>query len=141
MAARFQQLELRDVVSSLSSVSWDDLKRVLLDLGVPKNKLDDIEATYPTSVSSRRMSALDCWLQMDVGASWERLVGALNSCDLVMEAHKIGVKHLGWVDGGEGSTEPVRVFTTSGTDPIVVSTRGHTLTDPSSTHRAASSGG
>ena len=130
MAARFQRLELRDVVSSLSSVSWDNLKRVLLDLGLPKNKLDDMEATYPTSVSSRRMSALDCWLQMDIGASWKKLVESLNSCDLVTEAHKIGVEHLGWVEGREGlilpQPMPVLELRTGGTPPPVVSTRGHT---------------
>ena len=85
--------ELRDLVNELSGISWDSLKQVLLDLGVPKHRLDDIEGVHPTSVSSRRMSALDCWLQLDVHASWERVAKALMNCFLLAEAVKLAQKY------------------------------------------------
>ena len=92
MAAYVQQLKLRDLVSELSNISWDSLKQVLLYLGLPKNKLDDIEVMNPTSVS-RRTNALDCWLQMDVSASWQKVVVALVRCDVMAEAKRIGTKY------------------------------------------------
>jgi hypothetical protein len=86
--------ELRELVSTLTTLSWEDLKQVLLSLGVPKHKIDDIETMHPTSVSSRRMSALDCWLQMDVSASWWKLFMALVNCGQIAEAVKIKEQHL-----------------------------------------------
>ena len=68
--------------SDLSSLSWDVLKQVVLHLGVPKHRIDDVEAMHPTSVSDRRISALDSWLQMDIQASWDKVVEALQSCGL-----------------------------------------------------------
>ena len=93
MASSSERPELRNLVSDLSDVAWDSLKQVLLYLGVPNNKLDDIEITHPTSVGSRRISALDCWLQMDVSASWQKVVDALILFRLMTEAERIAGKH------------------------------------------------
>ena len=93
MASSNQRPELRDLVSDLSDVSWDSLKQVLLSLRVPNNKLDDIEITHPTSIGSRRIGALDCWLQMDVSASWQKVVDALILFRLVTEAERIAGKY------------------------------------------------
>ena len=86
--------ELRELVSALSGVSWDNLKLVTLQLNVPNHIAEDTEATHPTNVSSRKIHVLNSWLQMDVTASWENVVAALRSCGLAAEAERIAGQYL-----------------------------------------------
>ena len=74
--------DLQELVRTHWNLSWDKVKQVLLHLGVPKHRIDDIEAIYPTYDESRRTAAWDCWLQMDVCASWREVADALQACDV-----------------------------------------------------------
>ena len=74
--------DLQELVRTHCNLSWDKVKQVLLHLGVPKHRIDDVEAIHPTDEESRRTTAWDCWLQMDVSASWWKVAHALRACDV-----------------------------------------------------------
>lgn len=93
MAARLAPEDLRHVDSALSDLAWNDIKRVALQLGVPQNKLSDIETENQTNASGRKLKAMDCWLQSDVEASWEKLVDTLKGLSLTATAQKIEKKY------------------------------------------------
>lgn len=85
--------ELRDLALALNQLSWNTIKEVTHFLEVPKHKLDDIEETYPRSIHSRKLSALETWLHMDIEASWGRLVEAVHSCGQATTAQEIQMKY------------------------------------------------
>lgn len=93
MAARLAPEDLRHVDSALSDLSWNDISQVALQLGVPQNKLSDIETENPTNASGRKLKAMDYWLQSDVEASWEKLVDTLKGLSLTATAQKIEKKY------------------------------------------------
>ena len=100
---------LRDLDSSLSSLSWDSIRRLTLRLGVPKNKLDDFESENPTSTSGRKLGALEYWLHSDVDASWAKLAETLVSFDEVLLAREIGRKYCpAWEASHPGHPVPIQ---------------------------------
>lgn len=113
MAARIRLEDLRHVDSALSELSWNDVRRVALQLGVPENKLADIETENPTNVSGRKIKAMNCWLQSDLDASWEKLVDILKNLSLTATAQKIEKKHCIRSVPSVTTSSPVTSTTTS----------------------------
>lgn len=93
MAARIKPQDLRHVDAALNQLSWDNVRQVALRLGVPQNRLSDIEMENPTSTSGRKLRAMDCWLQSDIEASWEKLVDILKSLSITSTAQEIEEKY------------------------------------------------
>ena len=81
LACTPERPNLGDLVTTVKEVSWDDLKPILLKLDVPLNKIDDVERRHPTSESERKTRALDIWLKMDVGATWEKFISSALDVD------------------------------------------------------------
>ena len=48
-------------------------------LGMSREELKSIEATYPTNVKRRCNKMLENWLYMDTNATWEKLTTVINS--------------------------------------------------------------
>ena len=48
-------------------------------LGLPKEELQCIEASYPTNVNWCCNQMLEMWLKMDSSASWEKLFKVIGS--------------------------------------------------------------
>ena len=121
MAARIAPEDLRHVDSALSDLSWNDIRQVALQLGVPQNKLSDIEMENPTSTSGRKLKAMDCWLQLDVEASWEKLVDTLKSLSLTATARKIEIKYCSR-SVSSATTSTHATSSSSGKDHVLYST-------------------
>lgn len=78
MAQKRQPPDLKDLTNELADLTWGQVKKLALQLGVKKASLDKIEEDRQKS-DDRKMDAMERWLRQDLKASWEKIVEALNS--------------------------------------------------------------
>jgi len=76
--ARKQPPDLRDIANEFAEMSWGEVKKLALQLGVKKSSLNTIEEDRQKS-DDRKLDAMEQWLKQDSNASWEKIVDALNS--------------------------------------------------------------
>lgn len=81
---------LGDLVTAVKKVEWKDLKPILLTLNVPLNKIDEVERRHPGNEIDRKTRALDCWLNLDPGATWDKFIGAASDVDCFLGIHIAG---------------------------------------------------
>ena len=75
------------VVNAIQSLTVEETKDLVFQLGVPLNELDDITARYGGSDCKRHL--IQKWLDDDTLASWTRLVSGLQQIKKSVSAEKI----------------------------------------------------
>ena len=80
------------MMKALKSLNVENTKSLMFHLGVPVNDLDDIQATH-RDASSQKMHLVQKWLEIDVDASWEKLVKILKEIDMHALATEIELKN------------------------------------------------
>ena len=72
---------LLSAMKALKPLNVENTKSLMLHLGVKINDLDDIQLTH-RDANNQKMHLIQKWLEIDVDASWERLVAALREIDM-----------------------------------------------------------
>ena len=72
--------ELRQLALELDDLTWMDVKSMAVQLGVRYAMLEQIECDKMDH-SSRRLSVMATWLDIDPGASWKKVISALTAID------------------------------------------------------------
>lgn len=72
-------LKTLDVVKALKKLSLNETRHLVFHLGVSLASLDDIVSEYHED--TRKAKFVDKWLDIDPGASWEKLASALQEID------------------------------------------------------------
>ena len=75
------RISLLSAMKALKPLNVENTKSLMLHLGVKINDLDDIQFTH-RDASNQKMHLIQKWLEIDVDASWERLVAALREIDM-----------------------------------------------------------
>ena len=70
--------ELRELMKELESLSWDEVKRLAIELGLNHEDLRGIER-YDDDKHQRLSDAMRLWLMRDTAASWKAVVEALRA--------------------------------------------------------------
>ena len=86
--AELRKPELRELLKELESLSWDEVKRLAIELGLNHEDLWRIER-YNDDENERFMNAMNLWLERDPEASWTAVVKALRAIHRDDLANKI----------------------------------------------------
>ena len=95
--------QLKELALALNSLSWGEVKRMAVQLGMEYFRLTQIEEGN-TKVSDCLLPAMDMWLNGDANASWARIVTALNDSDKNVLAKKIEQRYCQPVDEPHATT-------------------------------------
>ena len=78
--------------NAIRQLTMEETRDLVFQMGVPLNTLDDITAQYDGE--NRKQHFVQAWLDMDRGASWEKLVAGLRKINKNVLATKIESEHL-----------------------------------------------
>ena len=78
--ATSSNLSTLEVINAIKSLTVENTRALVFQLGVPVNILDDIEAQYYNG-DNRKQHFIQKWLDIDTSASWEKIVSALQQIE------------------------------------------------------------
>ena len=69
-----------EVINAIKSLTVENTRALVFQLGVPVNILDDIETQY--NGDNRKQHFIQKWLEIDTSASWGKIVSALQQINM-----------------------------------------------------------
>ena len=87
------KLQDQAVNKAVRSLTVEEVRDLVYQMGVPLNELDDIASEY-LGAQNKRQHFVKKWLDMDVDASWAKLVAGLRTINMNSLAAKIESAHL-----------------------------------------------
>ena len=86
------KLSARDVVKALKGLSNKQIRHLVFLLGVHSNALDDINEEF--SGDTRKEKYVEKWLNIDIYASWGKLVCGLRAIDMIVVAADVESEYV-----------------------------------------------
>ena len=86
------KLSARDVVKALKGLSNKQIRNLVFLLGVHSNALDDINEEF--SGDTRKEKYVEKWLNIDIYASWGKLVCGLRAIDMIVVAADVESEYV-----------------------------------------------
>ena len=88
---------LNELKMELKTLTWPKCRELMMNLGIEKHKLDNIEHDYD-GTERKKEEAFDLWLKTKPDVKWDYIIHGLQEIDENVLAKSISLKKDHWKD-------------------------------------------